>query len=294
MALNNQPYLPLYVDDWMNNNKLKLSSPSSHGLMISIMCIMHKEDFYGKILLKQKFKQNDKQINNFALQIAKLTAFDFNEILLPLEELIENKILIIDDDFLICERMVRDGELSIKRSLTGSIGGKSTQKNIKKDKSFAKAKIKANAVIGIGNENVIENVVEDENIKSEIEFKIDEVLNHFIKITGKEIDLSTKTNRKFIKARLVDKIPIEDLKKIIELKNFKWKDDSKMREYIRIETLFNETKCNSYLTEVRDIEKNPELITKIKQDVEFNKTGAKFSEMANRKEQLLRGLHGSQ
>lgn len=157
---------------------------------------------------------------------------------------------------------------------------------------YSKSKTKANAVIGIVNENVIENIVEDENIKSEIEFNIDEVLNHFIKITGKEIDVSTKTNRKFINARLKDKIPVEDLKKIIELKNFKWKDDSKMREYIRIETLFNETKCNSYLTEVRDIEKNPELITKIKQDVEFNKTGSKFSEMANRKAELLRGLHG--
>ena len=168
-----------------------------------------------------------------------------------------------------------------------------TQKNIKKDKNFAKAKSKANAVIGIVNENVIENVIGDEDIKSEIEFKIDEVLNHFIKITGKEIDVSANSNRRFVKSRLKDKIPIEDLKKIIELKTFKWKDDSKMRQYLRIETLFNETKCNSYLTEVRDIENNPQLIEKIKQDVEFNKKGNKTSEMANRKEQLLRGLHGS-
>ena len=158
---------------------------------------------------------------------------------------------------------------------------------------YSKSKTKANAVIGIVNENVNENVVEDENIKSEIEFKIDEVLNHFIKITGKEIDVSANSNRRFVKSRLKDKIPIEDLKKIIELKTFKWKDDSKMRQYLRIETLFNETKCNSYLTEVRDIENNPQLIEKIKQDVEFNKKGNKTSEMANRKEQLLRGLHGS-
>ncbi len=26
MALTDQPYLPLYVDDWMNNNNLKLST----------------------------------------------------------------------------------------------------------------------------------------------------------------------------------------------------------------------------------------------------------------------------
>lgn len=147
MATNKQPYLPLYVDDWMNNNKLKLSSASAHGLMVSIMCIMHKEINYGKLLLKQKFKQNTNQINNFALQIAKLTSFDFDEILLPLNELIDNKILYIDEDCLISKRMVKDNELSLKRSFIGSLGGKSTQNNNKKEKKFAKAKDKANAVI---------------------------------------------------------------------------------------------------------------------------------------------------
>lgn len=381
MALTDQPYLPLYVDDWMNNNNLKLSTAGAHGLMVSIMCIMHKENQYGTINLKAKFKQTDSKIKNFAIQISKLTCFDFDETYKYLTELLENSILKIEDDILICKRMVKDASLSIIRSESGSKGGKSArntrtkklyneagflylikdfdQENVfkigiskepekrlkaiiyktgknnlriiktievadmgtvednilivfesKRDgewlydvhendileeiNKYSKSKTKANAVIGIVNENVIENIVEDENIKSDIEFKIDEVLNHFIKITGKEIDITINANRRFVKGRLLSKIPIEDLKKIIELKNFKWKDDSKMREYIRIETLFNETKCNSYLTEVRDIEKNPELINKIKQDVEFNKTGAKFSEMANRKAELLRGLHGSQ
>lgn len=381
MALTDQPYLPLYVDDWMNNNNLKLSTAGAHGLMVSIMCIMHKENQYGTINLKAKFKQTDSKIKNFAIQISKLTCFDFDETYKYLTELLENSILKIEDDILICKRMVKDASLSIIRSESGSKGGKSArntrtkklyneagflylikdfdQENVfkigiskepekrlkaiiyktgknnlriiktievadmgtvednilivfesKRDgewlydvhendileeiNKYSKSKTKANAVIGIVNENVNENVVEDENIKSEIEFNIDEVLNHFIKITGKEIDINSNSNRKFVKSRLKDKISIEDLKKIIELKTYKWKDDSKMREYIRIETLFNETKCNSYLTEVRDIENNPQLIEKIKQDVEFNKTGNKTSEMANRKEQLLRGLHGSQ
>lgn len=380
MALTDQPYLPLYVDDWMNNNNLKLSTAGAHGLMVSIMCIMHKENQYGTINLKAKFKQTDSKIKNFAIQISKLTCFDFDETYKYLTELLENSILKIEDDILICKRMVKDASLSIIRSESGSKGGKSArntrtkklyneagflylikdfdQENVfkigiskepekrlkaiiyktgknnlriiktievadmgtvednilivfesKRDgewlydvhendileeiNKYSKSKTKANAVIGIVNENVIENVIGDEDIKSEIEFKIDEVLNHFIKITGKEIDVSANSNRRFVKSRLKDKIPIEDLKKIIELKTFKWKDDSKMRQYLRIETLFNETKCNSYLTEVRDIENNPQLIEKIKQDVEFNKKGNKTSEMANRKEQLLRGLHGS-
>lgn len=146
------------------------------------------------------------------------------------------------------------------------------------------------------NENAIEDVNEDEveiekrgvGKKTNIDFEIDEVLNHFIAVTGKQIEIDRESNRKFVKARLKDKIPIEDLKKIIDIKTFKWKDDPKMREYIRIETLFNETKCNSYLTEVRDLEANPELIKKTYDYVKFGIKGQ--SEMALRKEQLLRGI----
>lgn len=378
MALTDQPYLPLYVDDWMNNNNLKLSTAGAHGLMVSIMCIMHKENQYGTINLKAKFKQTDSKIKNFAIQISKLTCFDFDETYKYLTELLENSILKIEDDILICKRMVKDASLSIIRSESGSKGGKSArntrtkklyneagflylikdfdQENVfkigiskepekrlkaiiyktgknnlriiktievadmgtvednilivfesKRDgewlydvhendileeiNKYSKSKTKANAVIGIVNENVNENVVEDENIKSEIEFKIDEVLNHFIKITGKKIEVDKEVNRKFIRARLKDKIPKEDLKKIIELKNFKWKDDVKMREYIRIETLFNETKCNSYITEVRDIENNPELLKKIVEHVKFDKSGKQqHSAMEAYKQELHNSL----
>lgn len=172
MALTNQPYLPLYVDDWMNNSKLKMCSPSAHGVMISIMCILHKEVTYGKILLKQKFKQSDKQVRNFALQIAKLSAFDLLEIENPLGELISEGVLIIQDDFLICKRMVRDAEISEKRANAGKSGGTSNKnKNFAYTKSEAKpeakeetkpqantkSKPKANSVIEIGVVYEVEN-----------------------------------------------------------------------------------------------------------------------------------------
>jgi len=165
MPLNNQPYLPLYVDDWMNNNKLKLCSPGSHGLMISIMCLMHKEEEYGKILLKQKFKQTDKQILNFASQIAKQTSFDLLDVELYLTELITEKVLFFEDDYLICNRMVKMANISTIRAGVGKEGGIQTQlkaKKIKEDKqNFAKAKVQANTVIV----NVNENVIDNDNIK---------------------------------------------------------------------------------------------------------------------------------
>lgn len=154
MALTDQPYLPLYVDDWMNNSKLKLCSPGAHGLMISIMCIMHKSDSYGVILLKQKFKQTDKQETNFALQIAKLSTFDLLEIEKFFYELLEEKVLKIEGDSLICSRMVKDASISKKRASSGKTGGEKTQKSIK---NFAKANTQANTGIGNDNEIVTEN-----------------------------------------------------------------------------------------------------------------------------------------
>lgn len=134
MALTDQPYLPLFVDDWMNNNKLKICSPASHGLLISIMCLMHKSNTYGKLLLKQKFKQQAKQefkqtvkrVHEFACQVAKQTSFDLPDVVLLLEELLEEEVIFIEGDYLINKRMVRDAEISHQRRIAGARGGYAT------------------------------------------------------------------------------------------------------------------------------------------------------------------------
>lgn len=151
MALTDQPYLPLYVKDWLTSNKLKLCSLSAHGLMINMMCVMHRENEYGSFLLEQKFKQSEQQIFNFATVFAKLLPFTFDDILPCLIELIDKKILVIDGDILRCNRMVKDAELSITRSKTGSKGGKKTAK---RNKEFAKAKTVANTAIAIEVETI--------------------------------------------------------------------------------------------------------------------------------------------
>lgn len=163
MALTDQPYLPLYVDDWMNNNKLKSCSPGAHGLMVSIMCIMHKEEKYGTILLKQKFKQKDKQLHNFCLQLSKLTCFTEHQIEPYLSELIDEEVLILKDDKLICRRMIKDAGISNTRASAGSKGGKKTQENNKKPASqLALPKIEANTGIGNGIDNVNVNGIDKE------------------------------------------------------------------------------------------------------------------------------------
>ena len=151
MALRDQPYLPLYIQDFLTDEKLAECSASATGVYIRIMCLMHKSEHYGKLLLKQKHKQTGKQIEDFALMLGKQLPYDSACIVGALTELLEENVLYIEAGFLIQKRMVKDNNLSVKRSETGSLGGKKTQQKLKE---FAKPKVQPNAEY----ENVIDNI----------------------------------------------------------------------------------------------------------------------------------------
>ena len=160
MALRNQPYLPLYVQDYLTDEKLNMCSASSQGVYIKIMCIMHKSEKYGKILLKQKDKQTTKQIENFANKLAKLLPFPFDTIKSALVELLDEQVLYMENDELCQKRMIKDESISFKRSLAGSKGGKITQ--------FAKAKQEANSENEDENENENINAIEEDKEKDDV------------------------------------------------------------------------------------------------------------------------------
>ena len=160
MALTNQPYIPLYVRDWLTSNKLKVCSLPAHGLMINIMCIMHKEDEYGTLSLKQNFKRDEDSRFNFASYLARLLPFTQEEILPSLQELLDEKILYMDEDCLYCNRMIDDATRSKTNANNGGKGGKKTQK---KNKELAKAIAKANVQANAEYENEYANANANEN-----------------------------------------------------------------------------------------------------------------------------------
>jgi hypothetical protein len=123
MALRNQPYFPLYVQDYLTDEKLNMCSASTQGIYIKILCIFHKSEAYGGILFKENNKQNYGTKPYFAYAIQKQIGFSDNEIESALEELVENKVLTIDGDFMFQKRMVQDFAISLKRSESGKKGG---------------------------------------------------------------------------------------------------------------------------------------------------------------------------
>ncbi|MDR3142539.1 MAG: hypothetical protein LBU37_12570 [Tannerellaceae bacterium] len=190
MALRDQPYLPLYVQDFLTDEKLAYCSAAATGVYIRIMCLMHKSEEYGKILLKQKFKQSGNQIKNFASQLAVQMPYDFNTLTDALEELIDSRVLSEEPDVLIQKRMVKDNEISELRALSGKKGGlKSLGKKVKnkpKNKgdfalNFAQAKIQANTEYEYEYENK-----EEEKEKGDIGEKEKALLNFEEEIRKRE------------------------------------------------------------------------------------------------------------
>jgi hypothetical protein len=153
MSLRDQPYLPLFVQDFLTDEKLNECSAESHGIYIKLMCLLHKSETYGKILLEQKYKQNDKPLVNFANKFARHLPFTFDEILSGLNELSFNGVIQYNENELWQKRMIRDNEISCLRAKAGSKGGKTTQLAKAKNQSNIQAKDKANTEYEIENEN---------------------------------------------------------------------------------------------------------------------------------------------
>lgn len=171
MALKEHPYFPLYIQDFLTDEKLVECSAAATGVYIRLLCIMHKSEQYGKVLLGQKDKQNEKQILNFAIKLARQMPYHLDDILLGLEELISEKVVYIEGDFLCQKRMIRDNEISIIRSKTGKLGGDATKN---KSKKFALAKSEANEEANTEYEN--ETIVLDNKYNGVVIYNAEETI----------------------------------------------------------------------------------------------------------------------
>lgn len=154
MALRDQPYLPLYVNDFLSDEKLNNCSAESTGVYIRLMCLMHKSNEYGVISLsdrqieKYKSQANHKQITEksqanlehgllnhvqiFAEILSRHMPYSAEVIERGLYELIEEDVIRYEEQRIFQPRMVRDGALSAVRAKAGSAGGKAVRNSAKK------------------------------------------------------------------------------------------------------------------------------------------------------------------
>lgn len=258
MALRNQPYFPLYVQDYLTDEKLNNCSAATQGIYVKIMCILHKQANYGQILFKQKLSNRSSEIQYFASVLSKQLTFDLSEILPALTELIQEDVLQITPEGLSQKRMVKDFKTSEARSQAAKTGGGNPNLFKQKSKPPFKQKPKQNTE----NENEIENDNEDvikNEKKAHPEFKnCMGVYSDFIKLqTGAPPKISPADGKalkeiidyleKFPKTE-DGSISVKDLFEFI-LKNFKsW--DGFFRKQIKL------TQINSNLLNIVNDLKN--------------------------------------
>ena len=148
MELRQRPYFPLYVQDFLADEKLAECSAESTGVYIRLLCIMHKSDEYDSIRLKDKDKKYPDPVTNFALKLTRQMPYIEDVIERSLAELIEEGVVQIDGDRLFQKRMVRDGQNVENKVEAGRKGGRASKTQAEPQaESEAKAKqnLKQNA-----------------------------------------------------------------------------------------------------------------------------------------------------
>lgn len=261
MALRDQPYLPLYVQDFLTDEKLAECSAEATGVYIRLMCLMHKSEDYGKITLKEKDFCRDfchgKTIGKesgdavfFAAKFVKHLPYTYDVILRSLEELIEERVLYLDGRSLCQKRMIKDAEISAKRSNSGKKGADTTNQKFKKeetpnpkkkkktDKDFAAAKNPANTEyeneyeIHLSSSNISNNKeidikgVKGENEISDIQIvEVDDDFSLFEKWILKTAPNVAKMKEPFTREQfdcLIAEYNIKDIQEILEaMHNYK-------------------------------------------------------------------------
>jgi uncharacterized protein YdaU (DUF1376 family) len=159
MALRDQPYLPLYIQDFLTDEKLMVCSAETTGVYIRLLCILHKQKEYGVFLLKQNVKHDVPTCLDFASQLDLFMPYKEKVIESSIQELLLHDVIQQEGSKLLQKRMIKDNDISLKRASAGSTGGKKTQ--------LAKAKVKASAQANSENES--EDETESISLESIIE-----------------------------------------------------------------------------------------------------------------------------
>lgn len=186
MALRDQPYLPLYVQDFITDEKLCCCSASANGVYIWLMCLLHKCEEYGCMELQDwQIDETKSMCFNFAFRLSRQMPFDVEDIERALSELLRNRVIEIDGKRLMQKRMVRDGNLSKIKASAGKMGGRPKKANEKQNEKQNESKQKAKQKQNTENENENEYEYENKKKKGVLGGRFDEFWSAYPRKVGK-------------------------------------------------------------------------------------------------------------
>ena len=115
------PYMPFFVNDWLGDDALRACAPASRGIWIDMLAIMWKSPTRG-VLLKANGRIHTSKT------LAKRLGDPVADIEAALAELEDEEVYSRRDDGAIyCRRMWREWDLTQKRAAAGRKGGKASK-----------------------------------------------------------------------------------------------------------------------------------------------------------------------
>lgn len=208
MSRRDQPYIPLYVMDFLTDEKLRECSAESVGVYIMLMCVMHKQEEYGTIVLREKDRKSADAISNFAEKLSRHLPFGEEVIRRAIQELIDEGVIYMNGNRLFQKRMVHDADVSEKRAIAGKKGSAATNAKLDATKQVARHPQTSDIEAGESPEG-------GQNSKRGVYDDIAALYNEICVSFPRLIKLSD-ARKKAIKARLASGYTVDDFKELFQ------------------------------------------------------------------------------
>lgn len=211
MSRRDQPYIPLYVMDFLTDEKLRECSAESVGVYIMLMCVMHKQEEYGTIVLREKDRKSADTISDFAAKLSKHLPFGEEVIRRAIQELLDEGVLHADGSRLIQKRMVRDADLSEKRASAGKKGSTATNAKFDAAKQAANTEDEDGGEAGEASEGGQSGRASQRGQYAELMALYNEICTSFPRIKS-----LSEARKKAIRARLASGYTVESFKELFQ------------------------------------------------------------------------------
>lgn len=238
--------------DIFENDKFDAIEALPDGLMIELvwlklLCLAGKCNRGGMLIIADEIPYTDEMLaSRFHMEIGVVQrAIEQFERLKMIE--------VIDSAYLVSNWSRYQSEDRLERIREKDRERKKLEREERKVHGLSTDSSDGNALISISlNSNSLseeDRGVGEEETEDEYKDSIIEIVDYMNKVCGTRYMAKTQTTSENIRARLKEGYTIGDCKYVIDVKAAEWKDNPKMRQYLRPITLFAPSKFAGYLNQ---------------------------------------------
>ena len=262
----NVKWIKIVIDIFDDEKMLLIESmPGSDGMMViwlKLLCLAGKINNGGVLLLNDRIAYTEEMLATIFrkdVSTVRMALKTFEELEMIV---LVNKTITIPNwgkhqslDRLEKARKYQKIYMREKRAKQKELASRKSEKEVNKN-SKAKNKDKAGEKTNCEVDSEPNSETNVRSLEGELDLDLDkeiyrDIVSYLNEKTGKGYKYTSKATRNLIDARVKEGFKLEDFKKVIDTKAESWKNDKKMSQYLRPNTLFG-TKFESYLNEKID------------------------------------------